>query len=497
MMSAAMKDFNKKNKPPQAASESKLTRVIKRLSALAEGRAHGAYQEKMLQMNLRYTLSSLEGRLEFIADLITEQNKALSDAEKKAASLLLEGLRCRENSAEPFLDFSIDYLRLALQPPAAASSFTKSGRLSLPVFTADLRSPAMQLLLGLVLSGIISPGCLQKKDALHPSSPAANRKEQSTPVKKLAPSAPSPLKTYTIKKGDSIFSIARRQNVDAQELVRLNKPAYNKARNRYDLHPGQVLMLPHKAGLRAADKSPEETSTDEFLSLSRMTEEKDCKYHLVKKGENLIRISKIHQVPVEKIIAINNIKDPLGIKYGTLIKVPKKIESGNGTGVPFAFLNAENKVTFLKERTIKTGHPYLKTLVDVSEEFKIDPRLYAALVWEESWFDKNAKSKDNCRMLIQLDPRFHAVSEDITDNFRKSLRYLKSEFTYYRKKGFDRKSAAVCALAAYNGGNTRIRKLINEGRWDGRSIETIPIIETKGYVARVLRRCEKNYHAVL
>ena len=165
--------------------------------------------------------------------------------------------------------------------------------------------------------------------------------------------------------------------------------------------------------------------------------------------------------------------------------------------VPFSKMSKEEKVNFIKERTIKKGHPYIDTLVEISEEFKIDSRLYALLIWEESWFDNNARSKDNCRKLAQLDPRFHEVTQDTSNNFRKSLGYLRHEFVYYQKKGFDKRSSAICALAAYNGGDTRVRRLIRNGEWDGKRIDTIPIPETRDYLKKIFRRCENNYQAVL
>ncbi|MCP4716493.1 MAG: lytic transglycosylase domain-containing protein, partial [Deltaproteobacteria bacterium] len=91
----------------------------------------------------------------------------------------------------------------------------------------------------------------------------------------------------------------------------------------------------------------------------------------------------------------------------------------------------------------------------------------------------------------------HKVSKSNEDNSRKSLGYLRHEFIYYRNKGFDTRSAALCALAAYNGGNTRIRKYIRNGTWDGRNISTIPLKETRDYLKKICRRLETNYQAVL
>jgi len=256
-------------------------------------------------------------------------------------------------------------------------------------------------------------------------------------------------------------------------------------------------MLPARVATGDPPADLQAAASLENLSLGKSAYHHNSTYHLVSKGETLSRISKKYQVTVQDLINDNNIQDPRKIKYGTLLKIAKPAAPQAPAGMPFRQMSTEYKVSFLQQRTIHAGHPYLRTLVETCDEFNIDPRLYAALVWEESWFEKNATSQDNCQRLVQLDPRFHSVSNDVRENFRKSLRYLKHEFTYYLKRGFDRKSAAICALAAYNGGNTRIRSFIKEGKWDGRDAATIPLQETKEYVARVLTRCEHNYHAVL
>ena len=47
--------------------------------------------------------------------------------------------------------------------------------------------------------------------------------------------------------------------------------------------------------------------------------QKQNKYHIVKVNENLTMISLIYGIPLKKIIAINNIKDPNLIQIGTKI----------------------------------------------------------------------------------------------------------------------------------------------------------------------------------
>lgn len=474
-----------------AARQSRFIRVISRLSHLSDTAEALPYQEKIEALHLRYSLLSLEGRLELIADLISAQKKPFSDSEQTALQLMYTTLRTRPDRPNAFLDFSLEYLSLAIQDHAHQRFCAPSRTFHPLMHTLNMRSSACQMLMALSLTGLLFSGCFQKNDQAQPS-PASTRMAPGNPVcgQQTDP------KTYTVQKGDSVAGIAHKMKIDAAALVQLNRLTYNAKRNWYNLHPGQVLILPIQPG---ADKYADAPShiPSELLTLSKNSETGGYTYHLIKKGETLQRIAKKHRVSADSISSSNNIQNPLKIRYGSLIKIPKPAEERIGGAIPFKQMTADSKVRFLKERSIPEAHPYLKMLVETSEEFNVDPRLYAALVWEESWFDKYATSKDNCLKLIQLDPRFHEVSGDTKENFRKSLRYLKYEYTYYLKKGFDKRSSAICALAAYNGGTTRIRGFIKEGRWDGKSVESIPLKETKDYVKRVLYRCEKNYHAVL
>jgi soluble lytic murein transglycosylase-like protein len=262
------------------------------------------------------------------------------------------------------------------------------------------------------------------------------------------------------------------------------------------LHPGQKLILSKKIETEKMAAKEIVGSNENHLSLKKTVALGSDLLHFVVKGDSLWKISKQYNVPLEKIAKANNIKNLRKIRYGNILKIPGKAVAKKDM-VPFSKMSKEEKISFIKERTIKEGHPYIDSIVGISEEYKIDPRLYASLIWEESWFDSNARSKDNCRKLAQLDPRFHEITQDTNNNFRKSLGYLRHEFVYYQKKGFDKKSSAICALAAYNGGDTRIRRLIRNGEWDGKKIETIPIPETRDYLKKIFRRCENNYQAVL
>lgn len=436
-----------------------------------------ACQAQLEAMGLRYSLSSQAGRWEFFSDLITAGHHLLSAKQRKALQHLLFSSEIDHGHKEAFFDFSRDYLMDAMKSTGRLAEAHARGRIS--------TGPISKVLAALSLAGMIAAGCSQKKQTTVVSPP------QITTGTGLQGHTP-PVCRYIVRPGDSVYSIAKSQGVDAAELVRVNNLSYNQKRGWYVLHPGQELILPEKKPLQA---DAQDRDLHEPMEAARNIG--GGIYHLVHKGETLGTIAKKYNSTIKEIAAANNIENPARIRYGTLLKIPRGTDSQTGFGVSFQKLSTRQKIAFLQERTIPAGRPYLPMLVRLCEQFNVDPRLYAALVWEESWFDHRASSQDNCQRLVQLDPRFHEISDDVRENFRKSLRYLRYEFIYYLKQGFDRKAATICAIAAYNGGNTRIRHFIKSGAWDGKSVATIPIRETREYVARVLRRCEHNYHAVL
>lgn len=451
--------------------------VAVRFARSADTSTLQACQAQLEALGLRYCLSSQAGRWEFFSDLITAGHHLLSVEQKKALQYHLFSSEIDHGPEEVFVDFSRDYLMDAMKPSGGFAGAHARDRIS--------AGPISKVLAALSLAGMLAAGCSPKKQTTVVSPP------QLTTGTGLQSHTP-PVCRYIVRPGDSVYSIAKSQGVDAAELVRVNNLSYNQKRGWYVLHPGQELILPEKKHLQA---NAQDRDLHEPMEAARTIG--GGIYHLVHKGETLGTIAKKYNSTIKEIAAANNIENPACIRYGTLLKIPRCPDSQTALSVSFQKLSIRQKIAFLQERTIPAGRPYLPMLVRLCEQFNVDPRLYAALVWEESWFDHRASSQDNCQRLVQLDPRFHEISHDVRENFQKSLRYLRYEFIYYLKQGFDRKAATICAIAAYNGGNTRIRRFIKNGTWDGRNVATIPIRETREYVARVLRRCEHNYHAIL
>lgn len=99
---------------------------------------------------------------------------------------------------------------------------------------------------------------------------------------------------YTVKKGDSLYSIARNYNTTVDEIIRLNNLKNN------NLQIGQVLRVP-------------ETYTNE-VTMPNFTN------YTVKKGDSLYSISKAYNVPVNQIIKDNNLNTNT-LQIGQVLKI--------------------------------------------------------------------------------------------------------------------------------------------------------------------------------
>lgn len=134
------------------------------------------------------------------------------------------------------------------------------------------------------------------------SNPSLIRAGQilTIPGKSTSPSpAPAPAKTtYTVKVGDTLYSIAGRYNVTVSQLVSANKLA-----DASFIRVGQVLAIPGKGSTPAPP--PAETT------------------YRVKAGDTLYGIANRYGVTVEKVMSANSITDPGLLQIGRVLVIPK------------------------------------------------------------------------------------------------------------------------------------------------------------------------------
>lgn len=126
---------------------------------------------------------------------------------------------------------------------------------------------------------------------------------------------------------------------------------------------------------------------------------------------------------------------------------------------------------------------------------RIDPYLVAALIRQESRFEKQAISSAGALGLMQLMPRTarylarnrRLSVERITDpdlNIRLGVRYLARLLRRFN-------GSLEKTVAAYNGGGTRVARWAREFPRDpAEFVESIPVTQTREFVHKVLR----NYH---
>ncbi|GEM_PF-3041402 len=114
---------------------------------------------------------------------------------------------------------------------------------------------------------------------------------------------------HVVKKGDTLFGIARKYGVTIKQVKEWNSFSSDK------IQAGQKIVIKTAEKKVVTKKTPA-----------------DFKYYKVKSQETLWRIAYNHGVPVKTIINLNNINDVSGIKPGQLIKIPSNAIEGRATG---------------------------------------------------------------------------------------------------------------------------------------------------------------------
>lgn len=97
------------------------------------------------------------------------------------------------------------------------------------------------------------------------------------------------MKTYKIKKGDTLTSIANYFKVDLKDLIKLNDIS-----NPNLIYVGNILLIPGE----------------------------DLQEYLVVKDDTLTSIAQKHATTVKKIVELNNIKNPDLISIDQILYLP-------------------------------------------------------------------------------------------------------------------------------------------------------------------------------
>lgn len=126
----------------------------------------------------------------------------------------------------------------------------------------------------------------------------------------------------TVAKGDTLYSIAKKNNTSVEDLAKLNKLS-----QPYTLSIGQKLQVreskpvpnvisQEKLQQIKSEKAEEKTTATEVkrVELQEIT---------VQKGDTLYSLSRKYQIPVNDLAVMNKLNTPFNLSVGQKLKVPK------------------------------------------------------------------------------------------------------------------------------------------------------------------------------
>ncbi len=191
-----------------------------------------------------------------------------------------------------------------------------------------------------------SPVIAPATPAFNPDAPATYAGSTSAPAIRFAPIRPNtpaasavtaapvenvtPATTYTVRPGDSLWSVAKRHHTTVKDLT-----AANNLRSSATLREGQKLLIPAKSaggGAAATASSGRATSAAAPVTTppaptaartegaSRPTSD-EFKY-VVKPGETLGAIARKFDVRTRDLAVANHISDPRNLRAGTELVIP-------------------------------------------------------------------------------------------------------------------------------------------------------------------------------
>jgi len=112
--------------------------------------------------------------------------------------------------------------------------------------------------------------------------------------------------TYIVKKGDTLYSIAKQFNLEIEDIIKENKLTGNI------LSIGQLLLIPNKSN----GENEEPILKDSY------------DIYTIQKGDSLWKIARENNISVPKLIEINNLKD-LTLQINQKILIPKNSNDYN------------------------------------------------------------------------------------------------------------------------------------------------------------------------
>ncbi|MDF2378050.1 MAG: LysM peptidoglycan-binding domain-containing protein [Verrucomicrobiales bacterium] len=135
----------------------------------------------------------------------------------------------------------------------------------------------------------------------------------------------SPAKTYLIKDGDTLGSIARDHGVERDDLL-----AANRLSEGQPIYIGETLVIPgaevpvteeKSTKIAETPKPADATKKSVVVGETKKAPEQGTKTHTVAKGDTLTSIARVHGTDVKTLKATNGLKSDV-ISLGQTLKLP-------------------------------------------------------------------------------------------------------------------------------------------------------------------------------
>ncbi|MCB1506840.1 MAG: peptidoglycan DD-metalloendopeptidase family protein [Hyphomicrobiaceae bacterium] len=143
------------------------------------------------------------------------------------------------------------------------------------------------------------------------------------PARSAARPAPAPTDNsdgIEVQRGDTLYSLARRNNVTVKELMAANSLSSPM------IHPGQRLRMPGSGGTIAAPQETRPAPRSHVAAAPRVpVAENPSNWggsYTVQPGDSLFKIARTHNVRTADLQSANAITNPRQLKPGAVIRVP-------------------------------------------------------------------------------------------------------------------------------------------------------------------------------
>ena len=160
-------------------------------------------------------------------------------------------------------------------------------------------------------------------------------------------------KSHIVRKGDTLYSIARHYEISVATLM-----ADNADIDPAHLAIGQTLYIRNSGIGKTTELEVCAEIEEQKQIMNNVVVTEEYSYHVVHRGENAENIAARFGTTVDKLLSLNGFSEPNMVREGLIIKVPKhvtKTEPQSEQNVTAEIEKAEEEVKQLVFTTLKAG----------------------------------------------------------------------------------------------------------------------------------------------